>query len=123
MVEQLKHFGYEAVQSYTTRPPRYENEVGHIFLDDERFEGLTDKIALTEYHGYKYCVTVGLLDKFDLFIVEPEGINDLKKKYNKRPIKIIYLSCTDEILKERILKRGQSEEFAESRIKLDEIRF
>ena len=123
LVEQLENFGYKAVQSYTTRPPRYENEVGHIFLNDEKFDKLTDKIALTEYHGGKYCVTVGLLDKADLFIVEPEGINDLKKQYKKRSIKIVYLSCTDDILKERILKRGQNKEFAESRIKLDEVRF
>ena len=29
-----KH-GHVQVQSYTTRPPRYEGEVGHIFVNDK----------------------------------------------------------------------------------------
>ena len=32
-----KMFGMKQIQSYTTRPPRYEGEKGHIFVTDEEF--------------------------------------------------------------------------------------
>ena len=33
-----ERYGYKQVQSYTTRPPRYEGEVGHIFVNENEFK-------------------------------------------------------------------------------------
>jgi guanylate kinase len=34
--------GYKQVSSYTTRPPRYEGEVGHIFVNENEFKNLSE---------------------------------------------------------------------------------
>lgn len=55
-------YGYKAVESYTTRPPRYEGERGHIFVSDEEFDALGPIIErtqqslehATEYIGFLY---------------------------------------------------------------------
>ena len=36
ITEQLEQkYGLKAIQSYTTRQPRYDGETGHIFVSDE----------------------------------------------------------------------------------------
>ena len=32
-----KQKNLKSIQSYTTRPPRYENEYGHIFVSENEF--------------------------------------------------------------------------------------
>ena len=34
---QIQH-GWHDISSYTTRPPRYAGELGHIFITNEEFE-------------------------------------------------------------------------------------
>ena len=35
-------YNLKVIQSYTTRPPRYKNEEGHIFISKEEFDNLKD---------------------------------------------------------------------------------
>ena len=37
--------GLTAIESYTTRNPRYSGEKGHIFVSDEEFDQLTDLVG------------------------------------------------------------------------------
>ena len=54
-LEELYHL--KSIQSYTTRPPRYDGETGHIFVSNEEFDELTDYVAYTEFAGFRYCAT------------------------------------------------------------------
>ena len=56
-------YGWNTVQSYTTRPPRYDGEEGHTFVTDEEFDKLTDMIAYTEFDGHRYCATADQIDQ------------------------------------------------------------
>lgn len=113
-----KHFGFKSVASYTTRKPRYQGEVGHTFVSDEEFKAL-DTITTTDFDGYKYGVTADMLDRADLFVVDKEGIKTLKKHYNTRKVVIVALKCPNNILKQRMLSRGDSEEQVNKRITHD----
>lgn len=73
-----KAFGLKAVESYTTRPPRYEGERGHIFVSDEEFDALGPMCAYTEYNGYRYGVTEDIIDSHDLYVIDPAGVNYMR---------------------------------------------
>ena len=38
IADMLGKDGYSQVYSYTTRPKRYENEIGHTFITDEEYD-------------------------------------------------------------------------------------
>ena len=50
-----RNHGLKAVESYTTRPPRYDGERGHTFISDEAFDTIeVDKVvAFTEFDGHR----------------------------------------------------------------------
>lgn len=123
LVETLqKYFGFKSVESYTTRKPRYPGETGHTFISDEEFDAL-DTITNTVFDNHKYGVTTDMLDKADLFVVDKEGVKTLKEHYNSRKIVVIALKCPNDILKQRMLKRGDSEEQANTRLTHDKKAF
>ena len=86
-----KH-GYKQVQSYTTRPPRYNGEVGHVFISENEFDNLGELAAYTEYNGYRYCTTVEQLQECDVYVIDVLGVETLLKKNINRPIVIIYFN-------------------------------
>ena len=50
ITEQLEmKYGLKSIQSYTTRPPRYDGEIGHTFISTEEFDKLVDICAYTEF--------------------------------------------------------------------------
>lgn len=73
-----QNFNMKVLQSYTTRPPRYEGEEGHIFISEEEFQALENKVAYTEFDGYKYCATKEQIEKSDIYIIDKDGIETLK---------------------------------------------
>lgn len=115
-------YGYKSVQSYTTRPKRYENETGHIFISDEEFDKLENLAAYTEYNGYRYCTTSSQLDKYDIYVIDVDGVETLLKNYtNKsRPIYIIYFDSTIRTRIDRMVDRGDSDHQIVSRLYNDE---
>ena len=116
-----QEYGYSQVQSYTTRQPRYENEVGHIFLTEEEFNKLSDIVSYTKYNNNQYGTTAGLLDKHDIFVVDVPGVKTLLEKYQtKRPICIIYFDTTVYSRINRMLDRHDNDMAIISRLLQDE---
>ena len=107
----------KSVESYTTRPPRYKNEPGHLFVTKEEFDKFK-LVAYTLFNGYEYGVTEELLDKADLYVIDLEGLKVLKERYN-RPMVIIGLTIDKDICKSRMLARGEPIELVEARIHND----
>jgi len=99
-------FGLAAIDSYTTRPPRCKNETGHIFVDDEEFDKLTNLVGFTEFNGYRYCATAEQVEENEIYIIDPEGVNYFTECYNgnKNPI-VIYLDVPNNVCFERLFKR------------------
>ena len=81
--------GWKVLQSYTTRPKRYSNETGHIFVSEEEFEQYkNDLCAYTEFDGYKYWATNQQVDESEIYIIDPAGVDFLffKNKIMKKTV-------------------------------------
>lgn len=115
-----RDYGMKLVESYTTRPPRYPDEEGHIFVSDEEFDALGEMCAYTEYDGHRYGVTPEVIDQNDIYVIDPYGVDYLRQKYhgNKGIIAIRLLVDLDECQK-RMELRGDSMEKIRQRLSND----
>ena len=87
-----KMYGLQSIQSYTTRPPRYDGETGHIFVSDKEFDELKDMVAYTEFCGHRYCATAEQVENNDLYVIDPKGVEYFRQAYHgNKQIKTIYI--------------------------------
>lgn len=115
-----RDYALKSVSSYTTRSPRYPDEEGHIFVNDEVFDGLGELCAYTEYNGYRYGVTPAMIDDSDIYVIDPYGVKTLKQYYNgEKGIKTIRLMCDTNTLKLRMFERGDDVTKIAERLKED----
>lgn len=112
---------YKAVKSYTTRKPRYDGEDTHIFVSDADYKKMQDDIcAFTEFDGYKYWATNEQVNNADIYIVDPAGVNSLKKQYTgDRKIITVELLAQRKVRYNRMRKRGDSMWSAYKRLRHD----
>lgn len=117
-------YGLKTVQSYTTRPQRYEGETGHIFVNKEEFDALGEMCAYTNFAGNEYGVTADLVDASDTYVIDVAGVKYLKEKYHgKKNINTITLRCSETVVRNRMAARGDSEEKINERIEHDALAF
>lgn len=141
LAELLEKEGYNYIESYTTRKPRYKGERGHTFVDVKDYEFIRERncqfrifkceksiedfhitlpldyIAYTFYNGEHYFAT---REQYkgkgtSVYIIDPSGIKDLKENVTDAEIVVIYLKADE---KERILRMISR---AENRIFNDDI--
>ena len=109
------------IQSYTTRPPRYEGEKGHIFVTDEEFNRLEKLVAYTEYGDYRYCATTDQVEENDIYVIDPDGVEYFKNVYpGEKTIKLVYLFNTRSVRFNRMLDRGDKFADVVSRLEQDD---
>ena len=114
-------YGYKQVQSYTTRPPRYDGEPGHIFVTKEEFGNLGELAAYTLYNGNEYGTTFQQLEECDIYVIDVPGVETLLQKDKiKRPICVIYFDTTVRTRINRMVERGASDMEIVSRLYNDE---
>ena len=119
-----KEYGTTAIQSYTTRPKRYEGETGHIFVGKKNFPSSEEWVAYTKFDGYEYCATQQQVEDNDFYIIDQQGIFWFLQKYKgNKEIVIIHLHCSIEEVYGRMFKRGDSNEDIKKRLKHDEDKF
>lgn len=112
---------YKQVQSYTTRAPRCEGEIGHTFVTVEEFDNLGAMVAYTEYNGNKYGVTADMIDKCQLYVIDVPGVKTLIENYQtNRQIIILYFKSTVATRIDRMIDRGDSDSAILSRLHTDE---
>lgn len=112
---------YKQVESYTTRPPRFDGEPGHIFVNEEEFKNLGELAAYTFYNNHHYGTTCDQLDQCSIYVIDVPGVETLLEKYRTdRPIVIIYFDTTVYTRVHRMLDRGDSDMMIISRLLQDE---
>lgn len=80
------------LESYTTRPKRFDWEEGHIFITEDEYHALPNKVANTYYRGNYYCATEEQVKENDIYVIDMNGINSFKSNYKgDKTFKIIYL--------------------------------
>lgn len=115
-------YGYKQIWSYTTRPPRYENESGHIFVSKEAFDNLGDLAAYTLYNNYEYGTTFEQINEADIYVVDVPGIESLLNNLqeDKRPICILYFNASVYNRIQRMIERHDCDTAIISRLLEDE---
>lgn len=102
-----QEYGWEILESYTTRPPRFEGESGHIFSTKEEFDGLENKVAYTVFDQNEYCATTKQVETSDIYIIDPAGVDYFLEHYHgkKQPV-IVGLRISDVNAIKRMTERG-----------------
>lgn len=119
-----KKYGWTAIQSYTTRSPRYPGETGHVFVTDEKFDQLTDMVAYTEFAGNRYCATAQQVEENQIYVIDPDGCEYFAQAYKGDKLVIpIGILCEEEKLFDRMIARGDPFANASVRIEHDKKKF
>lgn len=123
---ELGYYGYKVIQSYTTRPPRTNNEWGHLFCNDaeyEAFKGNREIAAYSLFNQYHYFTTRKQLEESDIYVVDPDGIEDLKRNVKDIRFVTIYLNVDMGTRINRMTKRGDSLSTIADRLIVDAEKF
>lgn len=116
-----RQYSHKQVFSYTTRKPRYDGEIGHVFVNEEGFNSLGELVAYTEYNGNRYGITADQLDECSIYVIDVPGVETLLQRYQtNRPIIIIYFDTTVYTRINRMIDRGDSDMAIISRLLQDE---
>lgn len=118
----LKADGYSQIYSYTTRAPRYDGEIGHVFVSDEEYDKLENIVASTVYNGNKYCTTLEQVNNADIYVVDVPGVKTLMDNYDKlnRDVYVLYFSANVYNRIHRMLDRDDSDTQIVGRLLNDE---
>lgn len=119
---------YKVVKSYTTRPRRFEGEDTYHFVSPEEFAKMGQMYAYAIYDGHEYGVPKAELDGSDIYIVEPNGVGQLRRLYAQscapeREVYCIYLNAPEALRRARMEKRGDSATAIINRLAQDSVRF
>lgn len=96
-------FRLSEIKSFTTRPMR-DNEVNgreHFFISEEKAREILSKEEILAYtkiedpetgkKGYEYFTLMKQLDEGNIYIIDPKGLESLKKHNDKVNIFTIYI--------------------------------
>ena len=131
----LKEFklDLQPVLSYTDRPIRQGEQNGkeHIFLSkDEMTEFLNsnkkDIAAYTQIGetGYRYCAMTSVIDRSDIYIIDPNGLKEFKERTGDRyNIISIYIDCPLKERRKRAEGRGDVSTKFEARVAAESDQF
>ena len=115
-----ERYGLKQVVSYTTRPRRTPDEVGHIFITEADMPDKAEMCAYTNYNGNHYFATHKQVDEADLYVVDPAGIDYFMEHYTgKRVPKVVRLTAHVFTRIWRMLARGDTDEQILNRVRFD----
>lgn len=118
--ELTQRYGLKEVWSYTERPPRYEGELGHIFVTPEQFDAAGPMCAATLYNGYRYGVPQSMVDHSDIYVIDPVGIEYMQRRYTgSKGIVVIGIWVPAEVRRERMISRGDDPAMVGDRLRID----
>ena len=122
VADMLARDGYSQIASYTTRSPRYDGEIGHIFVTDEEYDKLENIMASTLYNGHRYCTTLEQVQEADLYVVDVPGVETLMQNYDRlnREVYVLYFSVDVYNRIRRMMDRGDNDSQIVSRLLTDE---
>lgn len=119
-------YGYNVIESYTTRPPRHKGEKGHTFVDkfNYLFDGkvLPDNvIAFNKYNGYEYWATREQYqdEGVSIYVVDIPGVKMLRETVRDAEIIVITLWADADTRWDRLYGRGDNQANIIERIAYD----
>lgn len=111
--------GLTAIESYTNRPKRSDDETGHNFVSTEELEKLT-LLNSAVFGGYTYGMTAEQIAGGDICIMEPSGAQGICAQLEPdRCVVLIGVQSSPEDIRARLLSNGVSEDAVEARMNRD----
>lgn len=127
----INNFGYKKLITYTTRPMRKgeKQDINYHFITEEEFKEkishgffLEYKIYHTKHGDWYYGSAKEDYKKVDdktIVILTPQGYLDLLWELKNIKHDAIYIKCSIEEIKKRLIKRGDDQNECERRILAD----
>lgn len=124
--------GWKQVRSYTTRPMRKGEKNGsdHIFIKPQEVAKYKNKMAAyTKIGEYEYFTTWKVLNKCDLYVIDPKGVHELQENMKKAKkeeafqLITVYVEIPKRIQQERLNKRGDQPDVVKKRIAAEDRQF
>jgi len=110
--------GYNVIESFTTRPPRFPGERGHTFMEavagaetkDSIFMPSEDVIAYNKYDGHHYWAT---RDQYQgkgisIYVIDPPGVKMLQEQVKDAEILVVMMWADEELRRLRMYERERS---------------
>jgi guanylate kinase len=117
--DELASRGYKILKSYTTREKRFEGENSRTFVSEEEFEKVrSNLVAYTLFDGHEYGATMEQIEKNDLYVVDPAGVEDLKVTVGRGNLFVVFLNVDARVCFGR-MRMSRNEEHARERVKHD----
>ena len=128
--KELVKLGYESVVTTTTRPMRdgEVQDVSYHFIDKSQFRRFKEQGFFAETTSYNtvhgtwyYGTQLKDLENNEnkVIILNPDGILSLMRTIDMSDWVVFFIDCPEEIIKERLNKRGDNPEEAERRLEAD----
>jgi guanylate kinase len=96
LYDMLRDNDYNVIDSYTTRPPRKDGELGHTFVSPEEFDALRgDLLAYTNFNGFEYGTTHEQFKNSHFYIIDPDGVDYLADQIGRDKFKVVYIYCSE----------------------------
>jgi len=105
LAHRLENHGFKQVKSYTTRPKRTPDEDSHIFISPDQSAKYTDKVATTKINGYEYFATAEQIQDSDIYIIDPNGFDELTANMPKESFFVVYMASKSESSKKAYVER------------------
>lgn len=121
-------YGYNVIESYTTRPLRYEGEKGHTFVETWRIKPWINAetspcniIAYNKYNGYEYWATREQYQGkgVSIYVVDVPGVEMLRKTIKDAEVVVIALHADADTRWDRLCERGDNQTAIIERIAYD----
>lgn len=119
-------FNLKSVQSYTTRPmrPGEEKKSDHLFITPDAVEKYKNQMAAyTKIGEAEYFTTYDVLEKSDVYVIDPIGVGALRKKVKDRPIYTIYIQTDMRASEEHLDARADEQDTRNARIAAEKAQF
>ena len=130
ILNELEKIGYEKVVNYTTRKKRNKEDNEYKFITKKELEKKWENnklIQKAEFGNEFYGMGIESLKENVVGISIVESVEDIKNKIKELKLhinlKCFYIYTSEEIRKERMKKRGESEESIKKRIEIDKEKF
>lgn len=129
ILNEIIKLGYEKLVTYTTRPMRpgeidginyhYISSEEFLLKDKEGFFAESTSYNVATGETWYYGSALEDFNKDRVMIVNPDGVKQISKIKSLNPV-VFYIQADEDIIRKRLLKRGDNKDESERRIAADD---
>lgn len=129
ILNEIVKLGYKKLVTYTTRPMRpgevdginyhYISKEDFLLKDKNGFFAETTSYNVASGETWYYGSAIEDYSKDKVMIVNPDGVKQISKLKSLNPI-VFYIQTDEDVIRKRLLKRGDNKDESERRIAADD---